>query len=201
MKVLWIDTETTGLDSERHGIIQLAAMVEIDGEVVDEREWRVRPTGKSYDPKALEVNGITPAEIAEYPTTQEVKLDVESWFERYIERFDRSDKFTVGAYNAEFDMRFLSAWSRIEIGEGRFLKDSYWPGSWIRTGKYIDPLRVVPVLEYWGVIPELPNHKLTTMAEHFGASVEGAHDAMVDIRLTRAVLAAIRTKIAEGGLQ
>ena len=30
-KVLWLDIETTGLDPERHGIVQIAGIIEIDG--------------------------------------------------------------------------------------------------------------------------------------------------------------------------
>jgi DNA polymerase III epsilon subunit-like protein len=36
-KTLYIDTETTGTDPAKHGLIQLACIAEIDGEVAEER--------------------------------------------------------------------------------------------------------------------------------------------------------------------
>jgi oligoribonuclease (3'-5' exoribonuclease) len=34
VKIFWFDTETTGLDPVVNSIVQLAAIIEIDGEVV-----------------------------------------------------------------------------------------------------------------------------------------------------------------------
>lgn len=42
-KVLWLDLETTGIDPDRHGIIQFAALVEINGELVDALEIKMQP--------------------------------------------------------------------------------------------------------------------------------------------------------------
>ena len=58
MKICYIDTETTGLDSKTCGIIQLAAIMEIDGEVVSEFETRIRPfDGCAISSEALEISG------------------------------------------------------------------------------------------------------------------------------------------------
>jgi len=58
MKICYIDTETTGLDAKACGIIQLAAIMEIDGEIVSEFETKIRPfDGCSISPEALAVSG------------------------------------------------------------------------------------------------------------------------------------------------
>ena len=42
-KIFYFDTETTGLDPKRHDIIQLAYIVEINGEVKEEGEFKLQP--------------------------------------------------------------------------------------------------------------------------------------------------------------
>ena len=51
MNILWVDVETTGLDRHRHGIIQIAGMVEVDGEVVETFDLRMNPEAE-FDPAA-----------------------------------------------------------------------------------------------------------------------------------------------------
>lgn len=47
MKILWIDTETTGLDPDKHGIIQLAMIVDIDGQIKGKEIFTMCPTGRT----------------------------------------------------------------------------------------------------------------------------------------------------------
>ena len=42
-KICWIDTETTGLDPRKHDVIQLAALVEIDGKIEAQKVWKCKP--------------------------------------------------------------------------------------------------------------------------------------------------------------
>ena len=53
-KVLYFDTETTGLDAGKHGIIQLAALMEIGGEIVETFNMKFQPhEGALINPEAL----------------------------------------------------------------------------------------------------------------------------------------------------
>ena len=59
MKILFFDVETTGTNAERHAVIQYAHIIEIDGKVVDERSWTIKPHDAAVvEPKAIEINGI-----------------------------------------------------------------------------------------------------------------------------------------------
>ena len=62
MDLVFVDVETTGLDPERHELLELAA-VRVDPhtlEPIDHASVRVRPTRlAAADPKALEVNGYS----------------------------------------------------------------------------------------------------------------------------------------------
>ena len=42
-KLLYFDTETTGLDPVRNGIIQIAGIIVIDGEVKEEFNIKMQP--------------------------------------------------------------------------------------------------------------------------------------------------------------
>ena len=42
-KILWLDVETTGLDPNRNGLIQLAILMDIDGELVDKIQINIQP--------------------------------------------------------------------------------------------------------------------------------------------------------------
>jgi DNA polymerase III epsilon subunit-like protein len=43
MKICFVDTETTGLDAKRHGIIQIAAIMEVNGVEAERFETFIRP--------------------------------------------------------------------------------------------------------------------------------------------------------------
>ena len=111
-KKLWIDLETSGLDRYRHSVLQVAGIVEIDGEVIEEFEFKVRPLPKSViSKKALKVNGFTLKQIKSW---QKPKKGLQEFIDicgKYIDINDRSDRFTMFAYNATFDYQFLRVWT------------------------------------------------------------------------------------------
>ena len=60
MKILWTDTETSGLNSKENDILTLAGIIEIDNEVKEEFYLEIQPF--NYDnisKQALEVNKLT----------------------------------------------------------------------------------------------------------------------------------------------
>ena len=42
-KILWVDTETTGTDPGKNGIIQLAGVLEINGQEISSFDYKIRP--------------------------------------------------------------------------------------------------------------------------------------------------------------
>lgn len=178
-KVLWFDVETTGLKADKHSIIQLAAIVEIDGEVVAEKEFLIQPLkDREIDPVALQVNGRSSEEIKTEPflPVEKVFPEILRLFDLYIDRFDRSDKFFIGGYNVDFDVDFLASL----FGYMR----NNWLGSYVNWVK-LDPIALVNIMTYMGLL-DLPNRKLLTVCNHFGIELgEDAHDAIADIKATR----------------
>lgn len=175
-KILWFDVETTGLNAVKNDIIELACIVEIDKKVIEKRVWHVRPFSfTDIEQEALDITGYTISELREFPKPQKVYKEFVSMLEKYVDRFESRDKFTPGAYNANFDVEFLQQF---------FLKnDDIYLGSWI-DWQSIDPLSMIRFLEFCGHRFQLENHKLVTLCARFGIELD-PHKAMSDIESTR----------------
>lgn len=181
MKVICIDTETTGVDVSKHGICTLAAIVYIDGKEVDCLELKLNP--KTYNrsveinPQALEVNGLTEAELESYAPSATAFNDFIAFLEKYINRYDKNDKFEVMGYNSQFDTAFIRAW---------FLDNNhYYYGSYFKNYD-LDVFALVKWVNFMdsGFGAGLPNLKLATVCEKFEIEIKEAHTALADIRAT-----------------
>lgn len=178
MKIFWFDTETSGLEPGRNGIIQLAYIVEIDGKIKEKKILNSNCNGKELDQRALDVNGYTREQISEFPDHMEMYLDLIDTLSKYVNKFDRADKFFIGGYNAGFDRRFLQQlW--MENNDKYFGSFFHYP--------MIDPSAILPVLQIAGAAYPGSDYKLTSVAEWLGIDLANAHDALADIEATRSV--------------
>ena len=184
-KILWVDTETTGVDHNVNGLIQFAAIVEIDGVDVDEININIQPFGSDkIDSSALCVTGISVDELKNFDNPKKAWMDITRTLSIHVDKYDRRDKFTFAGFNATFDMNFMYAFSK-KCG------DNYC-GSWL----WYPPLDVAVIAgeKLRKVRHELTNFKLGMVAEYLGIKPDGElHDAMTDIRLTREVYRKIIT--------
>lgn len=185
MKVIYFDVETTGKDAVKNDIIQLAGIIEIDGEIKETFNLKMQPFDyENIVPEALEVNHTTLEELKGYQTPSEAYKSFVRLLGRYVNKFDSRDKFYPAGFNVRFDVDFLKEW---------FSKngDVYY-GSWFNY-KLIDPLPVLHMMEYCGKI-SLMNYKLSTVCEHLNIAID-AHDALSDITATRDLITYIKEKI------
>lgn len=173
--ICWTDLETTGLNPKVNGITQLAILIEKNGEVLEEREFMVKPLRATVvDPKALEVQGITLDELDTYTPVKAVHSQLILMLKTYVSPYDKYSKLVLAGHNIGFDDEFLRAMFRS-------LGDKYY-GSWFYPAR-IDTLSLVGE---WLLKenPMLPNYQLDTLCKHFGIELE-AHKAMNDIKATR----------------
>lgn len=178
-KILWFDVETTGLDPKKNAIIQLAALIDIDGVIVDELELLIQPhDGAKIDDVALEINGRRPEEIIKQPFMQPAQAlsELLKFMNKHVDQYDKKDKFFIGGYNARFDTDFLSEFFR-RLG-------SKYLGSYINW-TILDPMYIINIMIYTGVL-KLDNRQLLTVCNSFGIELGAdAHDAIADIKATR----------------
>ena len=181
MKLVFFDIETTGTNPGKHGIHQISGQIVIDGVVKESFDFHVQPNPKALiEEEALKVGGVTREQILAYPPMQQVYQEFVAMLGKYVDKFNKKDKFfLVGYNNAAFDNQFL---------RGFFLQngDVYF-GSWFWSNS-IDVM--VLASAYLATRrPEMENFKLSTVAKTLGIVVndDSLHDAMYDIELTKAV--------------
>jgi DNA polymerase-3 subunit epsilon len=184
-KILYFDTETTGLDPVKNDIIQIAGIVEIDGEIVDEFNFTCQPFSyANIEPKALECNGRTIEEIKLFDPNNMAKRALDSVLGKHCDKFNKMDKFYPAGFNVRFDLDFLAQWFK-KTG------DNYL-GSWINW-RAIDPLPALYVMDLKGEL-SLSDYKLGTVCNHYGIDTGKAHDALSDVRATRELIKKILLK-------
>lgn len=179
-KIFWFDTETSGLDKVEHGIIQIAALIEVNGEVVGEFESKVRlfPT-KKVEAKALETNGFTVDQIRrEFPETHGVYNNLRTFLAKHGTAGDKANRFIMAGYNSQFDCDMLAQWHQ-DITRKPF---AYWDYFQFSP---IDPLPFFRILRYAGILTT-EDTRLESICKFYGIEID-AHDALSDIRATRTV--------------
>jgi DNA polymerase III subunit epsilon len=180
IKTLYFDLETTGLDEKKNSIIQFGAIVEYDGVEVERFETKFQPFDDAeVDEQSLEYHGVSFDDILGYQSFEDGFLEVLSFFNRHIDKFDKTDKFWIAGYNIPFDIKFLSEFF-VRGGE------RYGLGSYINW-RFIDPFPMIHIMAWKGKL-KLPNHKLGTVCEAFKIPLKDAHDAMSDIEATRSLI-------------
>ncbi len=189
MKLCYLDTETTGLDANVNDIIQIAGIIEIDGQIEDKFEFLMRPfDGGRVDDKALQVNKRTRQEIAAFENPQ-IQLGMfQSLLARYVHPDIYTDCFLMVGHNVEFDKNFIQAWFR-KAGQGSNYRKFF-------DYKVVDTYPLIFTLDQVFKFG-LKNHKLETIAQFFGIPIQ-AHDAMADITATREVLQYVIKRLQAG---
>ena len=192
MKFIYIDVETTGLTCPESGLIQLAGAIEVDGEVVEEFNFRVRPFPSDVvSEEALAVNGVNREDLPGHDDPERAFSQFLHLLGRHVNPFSRADKFHLVAYNADFDAEHLRAW---------FLKngDRFF-GSWF----WHPPLDVMTMAAaaLMHRRAELANFRLPTVARVLGFEVDESrtHDALYDAMLTRKLFCLLRDHVVPPG--
>jgi len=157
-------------------MIEMAGIVEIDSHIEETFTLLFKPPiDAKIDQAALDTNGRTKEELAEFPDIVTNITALKKRFSTYINRFDPRDKFVAAGYNVNFDLGFLRE-TFVRAG------DTYGIGSWV----FNTPMDI------WGDVAKavlhlglrLPNYKLLTVCGHYGISIN-AHNPMSDIEATR----------------
>ena len=180
-KIIFIDTETGGVNPEKAALIQLSGIIRIDKKDVEKFNFYIKPFENSeVTEKALEVQGRTLEELKtdKYVEEKEVYKQFINILDKYIDKYDRADKFIVAGYNVRFDVDILKAFFQ---RHGNNFLFSYLDSS------MLDPLYSIRLLQIAEVLPVLENNKLETWCKHFGIELK-AHDSLEDIEATKKLI-------------
>ncbi len=158
-----VDLETTGLSPKNGEIIEIGAIKVVDNEVVDTMDIFVKPS-RPLTWFTTNLTGITNEMVDEGLSTKEA-LSVFNEF---------CDGMRLMAHNAKFDMSFLDAYMKKELGKG------------VREDA-MDTL-----LLSRAIVKDVPNYKLGTLAARFDIDYSGAHRSLRDCEITLDVYNNIR---------
>ena len=179
-KLCYIDIETCGFDPEKNGILQIAGIIEVNGQIMDMFDLPVRPfAADEIDHEALKINKVTVPAMNDFPAPADVHYQLTKILSQYIDKYDRQDKFHFLAYNGNFDAGHLRAWFG-KVGDKYF-------GSW-----FWYPILDIAVIAGHHLKDrrhELVNFQLATVAQFLGIPFEpeSLHNAIEDILLTRQI--------------
>lgn len=158
--LVFFDLEATGLNVMRDRIIQIAAVKYFaDGREAEELEMLINP-GIPIGLQAMEVHGITPADVARKPTFDQVAQQI----------FDFFGDADLGGYNiSRFDVPMLmEEFARAGIDFN------------VDKRRFVDVQRIFYKME--------PRNLRAALRFYCNKDMENAHDAMADVRATVDVL-------------
>ena len=181
IKIIFIDTETGGVNANKSALIQLSGIIEVDGTEKEKFNFYIKPFKNSeVNEKALEVQGriLEELETEKYIDESIIYKKFLEILDKYIDKYDKNDKFIVAGYNVKFDIDILRA--LFERNNNKFLF-SYFNSS------MLDPLYSVRLLQVAGILPVLENNKLETWCKYFNIELK-AHDSLQDITATKKLI-------------
>ena len=187
MKLLFIDTETTGLDDQTCAMWQLAGIIEIDGKIETEFNIHMRPNpDQNINIGALEATNVTFENIMRASKSQyEGYNEFMYLLDSHINKYDTSDKFFMVGYNSHsFDSNFIRQFMKIH--------DNVYYGSYF----WHPNIDVMLVAAYAAMADrdKLPNFKLGTVCQSLGITFDEkeAHDALYDVKKTKEIFELLR---------
>ena len=157
--IIFFDLETTGVDIAKDRICQIACIkIDLDGNQT-EKELLINPN-MPIPKEATEVHGITDEMVVDKPTFANISKSLLEFFEGCDIAGYNSNVFDVPLLAEEFSR------SRIEFPN--------WE------------LNFVDVLQYERLLK--PNKLADVYKRYTGKDLEGAHDALNDVRATLEIL-------------
>ena len=182
MKILWFDTETSGLCPKANGLLTMSGWVEIDGERKEDFDFKMKPfPHQVITDEALKCNGLTREQIATFPDPLETHKQIQALFARYVNsrQYPKPDfyKFIPAGYNVQFDINMLDEFYKN-------CKDTYLWGS--LDYHKLDVMALVCAAAIKRQITP-KGLRLVAAAENLEIAMANAHDARCDIETTKKV--------------
>ena len=165
-QLVFVDLETTGLDVERHGIIEIGGIFETDGKRQPEDFQALANPGEvEFTNEAAQVHQISREAIAAAPPLEAI-----------LRQFDSrcADEAILSGWNTKFDEAFLyKAYQRYGI-------------PWRFDYHIFDVWSLYKRLQLLGILPAEVHLGLGTIAKHYNIIRDGEdhHRALTDAEWT-----------------
>lgn len=170
-KILFIDTETGGIDPANNSLLSLALVVWKGSEIGESKEILINDGVLNVTAKALEINGIDLDEHKKKAVTPAIAIEE---FDNFLkEHFQDDEKIMLGGHNITFDVNFLNT----------FLTRNGYSFQKRFSHRFVDTATILFYLYLTGKI----KRKIISSQEafeYFGITVEGRHTALGDVLAT-----------------
>ena len=172
MPLLFLDTETTGVDPDANRISQLYAEIPSKNVSIN---IEMKPEGGEVHPKALEVNGLTMADLEDPKRMgqKEGMLHLKRWINLHL----KGKRAQVVAHNAEFDCDFVQ--NTVERVAKHSMYKEMFHYQWECTLKLFLTLRNLKRIHPASL-------QLADLAHYFGLPAP-THEASADVKTTIAL--------------
>lgn len=164
-----VDIETTGLDFDYCGIIEISALKVINGEKTDVFSSLINP-GYKIDEFITDLTGITNDMLSSAPS-------IESVLPKFIEFV--GDLVLVGHNIASFDSNFI--YDNIKKSLHKDFKNDY-----------VDTMRISRL-----ILKDISHYRLSDIADFYKIDKKGAHRAENDCHITFEVFKALKSSCIE----
>jgi len=179
-KAILLDTETNGTDLKKNDMWQIAGFIIIDDEVVEKFDIKFQPAkGTEFNKEALDIVKMKEEDFSLFQSNKNGMDEFLAILIKYIDKYDKLDKFHLIAYNAHFDSDFLRKW----MGQykGLFYGSYFWANNIDIMTFCSEALNTIR--------HKMVNFKLQTVHRVFNVigllsepiDYSGTHDALVDV--------------------
>jgi len=165
--ILFIDTETGGIQPGKNSLLSLALVVWKESKITASTEILINDGVLDVTEKALEINGI---DLEEHKKKALPPAEALKRFDDFInQHFPPDEKIVLGGHNITFDVNFLNA----------FLAANNYNYHQRFSHRFVDTATILFYLYLTGKLKK----KLTASQDafdFFGISVDGRHTALGD---------------------
>ena len=176
---LFTSIKTTGTVPWKHGITEIAILVEKSGKVIDQMYTKMNPGDVEFDPKASTINNENIEDIQKYIPQEFAFKHVEEILNKH---YSQNEKFMIVAYNAPFVYDFiLNMFKRYgvtvnESGEqhNRFFDYFYSPA--------LDVMQLANIAML-DIRPTIPDFKFNTICTAFDLPTPSDNSCFKTVRL------------------
>ena len=179
MKILFVDTETTGLSNTDNDVIQIGLVLRVDTKIVDELDVKCQPVNwDKISSFALQVNNTTIDQLKTYPSPKDAWRKVY----RFLYQHFHETTYIFGGQNTPFDWGFMKNWWDKHKDANAPTWESFFKINQLDLQSISKSFREHKLIN-------VPNIKLGTILEALNVKPEGKlHNALTDIKCTDAAL-------------
>lgn len=181
-KILFIDTETGGLDPLKNSLLSVAFVIWQNFKIIDYKEILINDGILNSTPQALQINGI---DLENHRNTAlKTEFAIEEINKFINSHFTNDEKITLAGHNVNFDVNFLK----------HFLSANNFPFHKRFSHRYID---TATILYYLYLSGKLKQKAISSQEafDLFHINVDRRHTALGDALATAKLFSVLLRKV------